>query len=276
MLLLYLIFVVLPFLVFAFFVYKQVTIYLKQRKKQIEFFSCLKYDNSIYDIFHDFSNRYEIEKYINYLKWKRGVEANYDMSKIDLLATENGNERDKQVIQYIDDILDKIYNDEEFNEDCDVTDPTESWMRKLNCKEIMRLKIFLLKKVIYFLPICNKIIQDKNIKHRLYKNYYIDDNISKQYDEECEIFMQEFNKIILEANCLANNWGETIMAEAHKISQHNKMKMEEEKKKKEEMKNLLKKQKMKEKKLKELEEKADQIANEMLEEENNKKKKKNK
>ncbi|CRG95432.1 conserved Plasmodium protein, unknown function [Plasmodium gallinaceum] len=268
MLFLYVIFVIIPFLIFSFFVYRNVSKIIHEKNRRNEFFSCLKYDNKQYDVYDNFSNKYEIEKYIYYLKVERGIEANYDTEILEGLNDETKNEKYKQNLQYIENILDDIYNDTKYIEDSEVDNPQNSWMRKLANEDIVKLKVLLLKKAICFLPICNKIFQDKNKKYRLYNNYYIDDNMSKQLDGQCDEFLEEFNRIIFEANCLTNKW------DAYRIYNHNKAKAEEEKKKKEELKNTLKKQKLKEKKLKETTEKANLLANEIIEEENSKKKKK--
>lgn len=60
--------------------------------------------------------------------------------------------------------------------------------RKLPNVDIIKLKVMLLKKTILFLPICNKIFHDKNKKSRLYNNYFIDDNMSRDLDIVRNIF----------------------------------------------------------------------------------------
>ncbi|CRG98827.1 conserved Plasmodium protein, unknown function [Plasmodium relictum] len=264
MLFLYVVFVIIPFLIFSFFVYRNVSKFIHEKNKRNEFFSCLKYDNKQYETYDNFSNKYEIEKYKYYLKIERGIEANYNTDILEELNGEIKNEKYKQNVQYIENILDDIYNDTKYIEDNEVDDPQNNWMRKLANEDVVKLKVLLLKKAICFLPICNKIFQDKNKKYRLYNNYYIDDNMSKQLDGQCDDFLEEFNRIIFEANCLTNKW-ESIISDAYKIYHHNKAKAEEEKKKKEELKNTIKKQKIKEKKLKETTEKANLLANEIIE-----------
>ncbi|SCN43177.1 conserved Plasmodium protein, unknown function [Plasmodium ovale] len=272
MLLLYLIFVVIPFIAFSFFIYKSVCTFIHEKKKRNEFFSSLRCENKQYNAYENFSKKYEIEKYKYYLKVERKIEVNYNTDILEELNTEN-NEAEKQNEQYLESLLDDIYNDDKYIQDTEVRDPQHNWMRKLGNEDIVKLKVLLLKKAIYFLPICNKIFQDKNKKHRLYNNYYIDDNMSKELDGQCDQFLEEFNLIIYEANCLTPRWGETIISDAYRIFHHNKIKAEEEKKKKEEQKNMMKKQKQKEKKLKETTEKANLLANQIIEEENSKKKK---
>ncbi|GAW79568.1 hypothetical protein, conserved [Plasmodium gonderi] len=273
MILLYLIFVVIPFIAFSFFIYKSVCTFIHEKNKRNEFFSCLKYENKQFNVYERFSKKYEIEKYKYYLKVERKIEVNYNTDIFEELNTDS-NDADKQNEQYIENLLDDIYHDEKYVQDSELNDPRLSWMRKLSNEDIVKLKVMLLKKAIYFLPICNKIFQDKNKKHRLYNNYYIDDSMSKELDGQCEEFLEEFNMIIYEANCLSPRWGETIISDAYRIFHHNKIKADEEKKKKEELKNQAKKQKQKEKKLKETTEKANLLANQIIEEENSKKKKK--
>lgn len=274
--LLYLIFVVIPFLIFSFFFYKHVKTYMQENKNRNEFFSYLKHDLVGYDVYNDFADRYDIEKYKNYLKHKRNIDANYDMGIIDLLNGENINSRSEKHIKYIDDILDTIYDDTEYAKDCEDITSEKNWLRKLPSEDILKLKVLLLKKAVCFIPICNRILQDKSIKHKLYNNYYIDDRISKQCDENCDNVMQQLNEIVEEANRLVDNWGNTIILEAQKISYYNKAKAEEEKRKKEKMKMLAKKQKIKEKKMKDAQEKAELLAEEIIKEVETKKRKKKK
>ncbi|CAG9482770.1 conserved Plasmodium protein, unknown function [Plasmodium vivax] len=275
MILLYLIFVVLPFIAFSCFIYKSVCTFIHEKNKRNEFFNCLRYENKQFHAYENFSKKYEIEKYKYYLKVERKIEVNYNTDILEELNSDS-NEVDRQNEQYLESLLDDIYNDQKYAKDSELCDPRFNWMRKLSNEDIVKLKVLLLKKAIYFLPICNKIFQDKNKKHRLYNNYYIDDNMSKELDGQCEEFLEEFNLIIYEANCLSPRWGETIISDAYRIFHHNKIKADEEKKKKEELKNLAKKQKQKETKLKETTEKANLLANEIIEEENLKKKKKKK
>lgn len=249
---------------------------MQDKKNRSQLFSYLKKDFVAYDVYNDFANRYDIEKYKHYLKLKRDIDANYDMEIIDSLNGENINERSKERTRYVENILDTIDDDLEYAKDCEETSYEKNWLRKLKHDDIIRLKVLLLKKTICFMPICNRILQDKTIKHKLYNNYYIDDSISKQCDEHCENVMQEINDIIEEANRLVDNWGSTIILEAQKISYYNKTKADEEKRKKDEMKNLMKKQKLKEKKLKDAKEKQELLAEEFLKEEEMKKRKKKK
>ncbi|SPJ08287.1 conserved Plasmodium protein, unknown function [Plasmodium sp. DRC-Itaito] len=273
MFILYIIFVVIPFLIFAYIIYKNVCKIINENKKRNEFFSYLNGDNKQYNLYENFTKKYEIEKYKYYLKVERGIQADYQTNILDDPNVDKY-EIDKQNEQYLENILDQVYKDDKFLEDSEMNDPEKSWMRKLSNEDVVKLKVLLLKKAIYFLPVCNKIFQDKNKKGRLYNNYYMDDNMSKQLDGQCEEFLEEFNFILHEANCLSDKWGDTIISDAYRIYHHNKAKAEEEKKKKEELKNMLKKQKLKEKKLKETTEKANLLANEIIEEENSKKKKK--
>ncbi|SBT86587.1 conserved Plasmodium protein, unknown function [Plasmodium malariae] len=270
MILLYLIFVVIPFLIFSYFIYKSVCTFIREKNKRKEFFSYLRCENKQYNAYENFSKKYEIEKYKYYLKVERKIEVNYNTDILEELNSDN-NEVDKQ---YLESLLDDIYNDDKYTQDSELNDPQYSWMRKLASEDVVKLKVLLLKKAIYFLPICNKIFQDKNKKHRLYNNYYIDDNMSRELDGQCNEFLEEFNLIIHEANCLSPKWGETIISDAYRIFHHNKIKADEEKKKKDEQKNIIKKQKQKEKKLKETTEKANLLADQIIEEENSKKKKK--
>ncbi|GAB65056.1 hypothetical protein PCYB_042600, partial [Plasmodium cynomolgi strain B] len=234
------------------------------KNKRNEFFNCLRYENKQFQAYENFSKKYEIEKYKYYLKVERKIEVNYNTDILEELNSDS-HELDRKNEQYFESLLDDIYNDQKYAKDSELCDPRFNWMRKLPNEDIVKLKVLLLKKAIYFLPICNKIFQDKNKKHRLYNNYYIDDNMSKELDGQCEEFLEEFNMIIYEANCLSPRWGETIISDAYRIFHHNKIKADEEKKKKEELKNQAKKQKQKETKLKETTEKANLLAKEIIE-----------
>ncbi|VWU52475.1 conserved protein, unknown function [Hepatocystis sp. ex Piliocolobus tephrosceles] len=275
MLLLYIIFVVLPFLIFSYFVYKNVCTIINEKNKRNEFFSNLAFENKQYTAFENFVKKYEIEKYKYYLKVVRNIEVNYNMEILEKLITEN-NELEKKNEEYIQNLLNNIDKDDKYVQDNEIKNPQNSWMRKLANEDIVKLKVSLLKKAICFIPICNKLFQDKNKRHLLYNNYYIDDKMSKELDGQCAEFLEEFDFIIYEANCLSPNWGETIIVDAYKIYHHNKLKNDEEKKKKDLQKSLIKKQKQKEKKIKIDTDKANELANQLIQEENSKKKKKKK
>ncbi|EUD69766.1 hypothetical protein YYG_04987 [Plasmodium vinckei petteri] len=263
MLLLYLVFVVIPFIAFSYYIYKSVLALIHEKQKKNEFFSCLKSENKQHAAFENFANKYEVEKYALYLKAIRNIKVDYKTNILDDINKET-NEDDKENDQKIDSILEDIYNDNQYAEHNVIGNPQASWMRKLPNADIIKLKVMLLKKTILFLPICNKIFHDKNKKSKLYNNYYIDDNMSRDLDIQCDQFLEEFNFIIYEANCIADKWGETIISDAYRIFHHNKIKISEEKKKKEEQQALLKKQKQKEKKLKEETEKANLLADQII------------
>ncbi|KOB61853.1 hypothetical protein PFHG_03623, partial [Plasmodium falciparum HB3] len=188
---LYIIFVVIPFLIFAYIIYKNVCKIINENKKRNEFFGYLNGDNKQYNLYENFTKKYEIEKYKYYLKVERGIQADYQTNILDDPNVDKY-EIDKQNEQYLENILDQVYKDDKFLEDSEMNDPQKSWMRKLSNEDVVKLKVLLLKKAIYFLPVCNKIFQDKNKKGRLYNNYYMDDNMSKQLDGQCEEFLEEF------------------------------------------------------------------------------------
>ncbi|SCM15321.1 conserved Plasmodium protein, unknown function [Plasmodium berghei] len=218
MLLLYLVFVVIPFIVFSYYIYKSVLSLIHEKQKKNEFFNCLKSENKQYTAFEIFANKYEVEKYAIYLKAIRNVQLDYKTNILDDINKET-NDDDKENDQNIDSILEDIYNDTQYAEHNIIGNPHSSWMRKLPNVDIIKLKVMLLKKTILFLPICNKIFHDKNKKSRLYNNYFIDDNMSRDLDIQCDQFLEEFNFIIHEANCITDKWGETIISDAKKMKE---------------------------------------------------------
>ncbi|KOB85827.1 hypothetical protein PFDG_01316, partial [Plasmodium falciparum Dd2] len=97
---LYIIFVVIPFLIFAYTIYKNVCKTIKENKKRNEFLGYLNGDNKQNNLYENFTKKYEIEKYKYYLKVERGIQADYQTKILDDPIVDKY-EREKPNEQYL-------------------------------------------------------------------------------------------------------------------------------------------------------------------------------